>query len=196
MPPLRPESEIRPESASQGLPLRRWHAEDEQATEWEVSQLIGYLIVGLQPDVCIELGCYHGQTTEQIGRAIHENRHGHLHAIDSDAAALAVARDRCAGLAVSLQLADADTWLLPQCVDFAFVDHGEPADRIGVLPRLLEVMSSRGVIVWHDTGDQFPLRRQLETFLPGTGWNIVYLPTSRGLGIMSSWPFTARPLIV
>ena len=57
----------------------RWHSRpDGQSTEIEVSELIGGLVRGLQPDTVVETGSYSGQTTEIILRALDENEHGTL----------------------------------------------------------------------------------------------------------------------
>jgi precorrin-6B methylase 2 len=192
----RPESDVRPPEAAHGLPLHRWHAWDDLSTELEVSALVGGLVMGLQPTVAVELGCHHGTTTVQIGMALRQSGEGHLTAIDTDPQRVAITRAVTAGLPVIVEQADAMKWPLPPRVDFCFVDHGDPKDRAGILPRLLKCMTPRGVIVWHDTGDQFPLRKQLDSVWPGTGWRMIYLATSRGVGVMSRWPEPTRTLVV
>jgi len=64
----------------------RWLAPDGDATEADVSALIGAFVTALKPDYVVETGTYHGDTTVVIGEALRDLRRGHLLSIDIDPA--------------------------------------------------------------------------------------------------------------
>jgi len=61
-----------------------WSAEDGEGAELEVSEFIGALVRLLKPKFVVETGCYKGQTTREIARALQENGHGYLYSCDTD----------------------------------------------------------------------------------------------------------------
>lgn len=165
-----------------------WHAEDGSATELEVSQMIGGLVRGLQPDICVEAGCYKGQTSYFVGEALHHNGHGTLYALDSNPAMPPVAAAACAGLPVQVLCTDARSWEPPGPVDFVFVDTGDPRDRYADITHWLKFLSPRGVMVCHDSGTQFGLRPHLLRMEQEGLIKLMLLPTPRGLAIVRNPP--------
>jgi len=63
-----------------------WHASDAQATEHEVTALVGALTVALQPELVIETGTHTAQTAAAIGGALASNGHGRLITCETDRA--------------------------------------------------------------------------------------------------------------
>lgn len=189
-----PESRIGVPSADCGQDAGYWHSVAEIATECEVSELIAGLVVGLQPNICVETGCYHGQTTELIGRALLNNNHGHLISLDTDVECVQIARGRCVGLPVTVIQEDARRWTPLSLIDFAFVDSGNPADRLGDLDQLLPQLHPRCLVVIHDTGTQHALRAPLIEWVGRKGWQLLLLPTPRGLGLLR--PPAGLPIVV
>ena len=180
-----PESRIRPPSAAGGLDLTYWHSCSEHDTEEEVSLMIGGLVTGLAPDTVVELGAYHGQTSQAICYALAAARHGYLWSLELDPACCEIASRRVPVAWGSVLQVDARTWIPPAPVDCLYIDHGDPATRFEVLDHYLPHLSPRAVVVWHDTGPQFELRSQLLMhWVMELEWQIVLLPTSRGVGLM------------
>ena len=61
-----------------------WHSPDSEATELEISKLVGSLVRAIQPEYVVETGTYHGHTTFEIGAALAQNGHGRVVSIESD----------------------------------------------------------------------------------------------------------------
>jgi predicted O-methyltransferase YrrM len=180
-----PESKWNVKSADCGQPIDCWHASDRSATELEVTGLVCGLVRGLQPLVCVETGCYRGQTSNLIGAALVANKRGRLLALDLDDAALEVARAHCLGLPVSVMRGDARRFLYPDGVDFAFIDTGDPADRMEDVLALQPYLAPHAVLVLHDTGTQFGLREPLLAWADAHCHGLTLLPTPRGIGIVT-----------
>jgi predicted O-methyltransferase YrrM len=157
---------------------------DDLAAEMEVSALIGGLVRGLQPNVCVELGTYQGQTAKQIGLALAANGHGHLVSFEPDAHCRSLALSACQGLRVVVMDGDFHQWQPQRPIDFAWVDHAEPCDHLDGVAWLAPLMSPRGVIAVHDTGTQFPLRDRLIKWCIAHGWGPLLLPTPRGMALL------------
>lgn len=185
MPHLRrSESELQQKSSDCLGDASHWHAEDLAATEWEVSELVRGFVLGLQPELVIETGCYKGQTTEAIGRALVLNRHGQCIALDTHPDYTRATRARCKDLPVIVLNEDARHWKPLSPVDLAFIDTGDPADRLADLVQLLPVLSPQAVVLFHDTGTQFGLRNKLVTWCANNHFDVILLPTPRGVGIV------------
>lgn len=149
-----------------------------------MSKLVAELARGLHPDLAVEAGCFRGDTSWRIGLALEENHHGELYALDTDANAIRSAELRCVALPVHVVLTDARTWIPPAPIDFLFIDSGEPPARIIDLRHFAEYMSPRGLIVIHDTGHQTTLRQAVRKWAEEHRWQLIYLPTPRGLALL------------
>jgi hypothetical protein len=161
-----------------------WHSINDHFTELEVTELIAGLVRGLQPSTCIETGSYHGQTSEAIGQALLSSGHGELITLDTDSECCRITRERCDGLPVIVLDTDARRWQPQTLWDFAFVDSGEPADRIADLDQLRLMAAPQALLCVHDTGTQFSLRLQLRNWAELHSWPLLLLPTPRGLGLL------------
>lgn len=116
----------------------RWSAYDEQATEWEVIDLVAALVGALQPDIVLETGTYNGWMAQRIGTSLAANGQGRLVTIETDADRHAHAVELCAGLPVD-------------CV------HGSSLD---VTPEQVRAIAGNGHVgfVWLDSLVQLRVR--------------------------------------
>jgi len=158
---------------------QHWHADDAQATEHEVTELVAAFVRALQPDVAVETGTWTGQTTQAIGRALVRNGHGHLHAVEILPQYAEMARVLCAYLPVTVVTGDSTTWDPPGGIGFAWVDSGQArgADIELLLPRMLP----GAIIGMHDGGPQHPFRGQLGALEARGLVRAVTLRTPRGV---------------
>jgi len=158
-----------------------WHATDDQSTELEVTALIAAMVVALQPDFLVETGTCFGNTTEAIGQALRSNGHGELVSLEVDPKYVQIARQRCAGLPVSVLSISSMEYVPDRPIDFVFFDS---LARLRALEfeRYLPWMHERTVVGFHDTAPHHPVR---ETLLPlaqkGLLVSPLYLPTPRGV---------------
>jgi predicted O-methyltransferase YrrM len=157
-----------------------WHADDSDATEHEVSLLIGALVRALQPACVVEAGAYMGQTTYEIGLALQANRHGAAYALEHDPERASVARVACRGLPVAIVEADAGTWEPPQPIDLAFVDSG-PLGRLDHLRHLLQHCRPGAIVAVHDTAPHKRLHHELHQL---ANVRRIDLRTPRGLTLL------------
>lgn len=160
----------------------RWHANDEQATEIEVSEMIAGLVRALQPDFCLETGTYDGQTTEAIGQALLKNGQGYLVSCEVNMPAVRAAKRRCQGLPVTIYNVSSHVYTPPQPIDFALFD--SDIRRADEFRRYSEWMHERTVVVFHDTAPHHVAIRTGVEELEGEGFIVaVTLPTPRGVTI-------------
>jgi predicted O-methyltransferase YrrM len=161
-----------------------WHSVDRSSTEVEVSEMIGGIVRGLQPDVCVELGSYMGQTSRAIATALRQSGHGWLYALDTDVRCVRTCQTVLAGLPAVAVLVDAGCWIPPPVIDFIWVDHGDVNTRIAAVEHLLSHLSRRAVVCWHDAGSYWTLGDQLRRAFGPPLWSLLFLPTPRGVAIM------------
>lgn len=158
---MRPESTWTPPSEFCPRP-HHWHAVDSMSTEAEVSEMVGGLVRGLQPELAVEVGCGWGVTTEHLGRAVQRNGHGRVLAIDVVPDFVSAASLRCAGLPVDVRLADAATWDPPVGIDFLFMDGGEVVDRPRYFAHLRPRMRKGSFAVFYDAAPHHGLHVLLD----------------------------------
>lgn len=162
-----------------------WHAVDGQATEDEVSRLLANMVRTLQPEVVLETGTHIGATAEYIGRALRANGHGHLTTIELNKERAFVAGNALLGLPITVITGSSMKVMPPDNIDLLWLDSAMYAAD-GRLQRVLEYrrlrphLSSRAVIMVHDTGPHKPLRAALDE-LDDVTW--IHLPTPRGVSI-------------
>lgn len=157
-----------------------WHADDAQATEHEVTELVAAFVRALQPELVVETGANTGQTTEAIGRALQRNGHGHLWSLEIDEALARKAAERCESLPVTVVCADSLTWTPPGQVGFAWLD-SEPGIRHLELLRLRPHFIDGGIAGVHDTGPQHVTFRYLRPLIYDGMFSPVTLRTPRGV---------------
>ena len=159
----------------------RWHATDDQSTELEVTTLVAAMVTALQPDFVVETGTCIGNTTKAIGSALQANGQGELVSLEVNPKFIAVARERCRNLPVSVLEMSSMDYLPGRPIDFAFFD-SLASLRALEFERYLPWMHSRTVVGFHDTGPHHSVReslRPLET--KGLLLSPLYLPTPRGV---------------
>lgn len=160
MPLYHPESKFTPPRPDCPHP-EYWHAEDDQATELEVTNLVAAFVGALQPDYVIETGTWLGHTSHAIGKALQENGHGRLNAIELNETKAIAANQRCAGLPVTVYHMDSLAFEPTEPIDFAWFD-SLPAIRPLEFLHYYPWMHDRTVVGFHDTGPQHPTRQLLE----------------------------------
>jgi len=127
-----------------------WHAEDDQATEEEVIELVAAFVRALQPEVAVECGTWTGTCTQAMGQALKRNGHGTLYAVELDVNMAQRAADRCRDLPVTVIHGSSTAWTPPAGIGFAWVDGA--TDRMAELEYLLPHMAPGAIIGVHDTG--------------------------------------------
>lgn len=129
---------------------QRWSAPDSDATETDVSRLIGALVTALKPDYAIETGSYRGITTEIMGRALQALGRGHLVTLDIIPEYADATRERVVGLPVTVVVGKASEFVPTQPIDLLFLDC-DFNDRVKQLHAYKPYASPRCVILTHDT---------------------------------------------
>jgi predicted O-methyltransferase YrrM len=144
---MRPEQvQARPECPEP----KRWTAPDSDATETDVSMLVGAFVTALKPDYVIETGSYYGHTSKSIGAALWGLKRGHLVSLEIIPEYAEQARANVVGLPVSVVLQPASEFVPTQPIDLMFLDCSFE-DRIKQLYAYRPHASPRCVILTHDT---------------------------------------------
>jgi len=160
-----------------------WETRDEQSAETEVSDFLYALVRLLKPRVAIETGCWKGDSTVAIAKAIKENGRGDFYSCDIDVAMVEETKKFLAENELKAevsQIRGADLIRKLNQIDFAFIDSGEPKVRREEIELAIPRLSTFGVLVLHDTAPQHAETCRLagEIGLPG-----IYLNTPRGLSV-------------
>lgn len=159
---------------------QRWHADDTDSTEHEVTELVAAFIRALQPDFVVETGTCFGQTAKAIGTALQQNGQGRLVTLETDPQRVQIAQKRCDGLPVIvLQMSSLD-YEPYELIDFAWFDSLVPL-RPQEFRRYLPWMHARTVVGFHDTGPQHQVRELLKPLENEGLISPLYLPTPRGV---------------
>lgn len=158
-----------------------WHADDGDATEYEVTELVAAFVRALQPEVVVETGSYLGQTSQAIGQALARNRHGWLWTVESDPDRAAKARERCAGLPVEVVTGNSLHWGwdVPPGIGFAWVDGS--GDRAAEIAHLLPSFASGALLGMHDAGPQHKFTVQVQPLVRAGRLKPITLRTPRGV---------------
>ena len=82
-----------------------WHADDGDATEHEVTELVAAFVRALQPELVVETGSYSAQTSLAVGEALARNGHGRLVTLEIEPELAGIAKAKCAGLPVTIPAA-------------------------------------------------------------------------------------------
>lgn len=154
----------------------RWNSHDDMATEVEVLELVHSFVRALQPDTVVETGTHRGFGAHSIGVALVRNGQGHLWTTELDPALVAEARDRCAGLPVTITEGSSLDFTPPGPIDFAWFDSDIDL-RVPEFQRYHPFMHHRTVVGFHDTAPHHLLRPQLV----GLPLDLLDLPTPRGV---------------
>jgi predicted O-methyltransferase YrrM len=175
----------RPECPEPG----RWLAPDQWASEADVSVFLGDLAHLLKPDFVVETGAYHGDTSVQIGQALHELGRGHLVSLEVDPERAAHAALATVGLPVSVWRQSSLDYEPTAPIDLLFLD-SEFAIRMAELRRFRAWASPRCVVVLHDpcVPSRYPdvslmLAEMDAVISDGLVYPWLTLPTPRGLAL-------------
>lgn len=157
-----------------------WNSEDVDSTELEVSEMVGSLIRGLQPELCLETGTAWGQTALHIGNALKANGHGTLVTLEIDTHRVDVSRRKLADLPVQvLQTASTEYWP-PGPLDFCWFDSLLDLRHIE-FERFYPYMHARTIVGFHDTGVQHEVRHYIDQLAVDGLLRPIYLGTPRGV---------------
>lgn len=167
----------------------RWSAPDDYASEREVSRFLGDLCRLLKPVQVVETGSYHGDTSYEIGKALHENGEGHLLSLEYAQERAITATERCAGLPVSVTCQHSMTVTVEKPIDLLFLD-SEFETRMQELQHFAPMCSPQCVIVLHDSaapagwpGVDVMNDRMAALVASGLIQPWLKLPTPRGLAL-------------
>jgi hypothetical protein len=157
---------------------RWWTAADDQATEDQVIELVAAFVRALQPEVAVECGTWTGLATLAMGEALSRNGHGHLWAVELDAARAEQAERACTGLPVTVIQGSSTAWQPPESIGFAWVDGA--ADRVAEVEYLLPHMLQGAILGVHDTGPLHASGR-MDALLAHPRLRTITLRTPRGV---------------
>ncbi len=137
-----------------------WTTRDEQGAETETSEFIHGLIRLIKPAVVVETGCYLGDTTIAIAKALKENDHGKLYSCDVNGLYVKevndwIARENLSDWAEAILITGEE--LIAQLgnqIDFAFIDSGGDKVRKREIETLIPFMRSLQMFALHDTAPQ------------------------------------------
>ena len=132
----------------------RWQAEDDQSAEVEVSELVAAFVRALQPDYVVETGTAHGYTARAVGEALRKNGHGRLVTLEIDPLLVAEARERCAGLPVTVLEQSSMEFVPEEPVGFAWFDSLLHL-RIPEFERFRPYMAVGTTVGFHDVAPHF-----------------------------------------
>lgn len=158
-----------------------WHFGGE-GTELEVSDLLGGLVRGLQPDYVVEAGTGVGQTAQRIGEALKQNQHGFLDTVEQDPIKSEFAMKACQGLPVMVHNVVLRKFEPREPVDFAFINT-EPnllQEDFWCLQNHLHVDS---IVAFQGVGYDDTHHALIDGLADQHLIRPVYLPTSKGLAI-------------
>jgi hypothetical protein len=128
----------------------RWHSDDWDSCETEISALLGALVGALRPDIVVETGSAFGQTSERIGTVLAAAGVGTLHAIEIDPERADITRKRCEGLPVVVEQMSSLSYMPPEGVGFAWFD-SLPGLRVEEFRRYHPAFDEGAIVAFHDT---------------------------------------------
>jgi predicted O-methyltransferase YrrM len=163
----------------------RWHADDDQATEREVTGLVAAFVRALQPETVVETGTYKAGTATAIARALHSNGRGHLFSFELDGALAVSAYAKLRGLPATVvrgsSLDELPGVLTGRTVGFAWLDSA-PDMRAKELLALVPYLEPGAVVGIHDTRPGRPPAVSLDRLLAtGKLFDALTLRTPRGV---------------
>jgi hypothetical protein len=128
----------------------RWHSDDWDSAEHEVSELVAMFVAALRPDYVLETGAAFGQTAYSIGTVLLAAGVGQLHTIEIDPERADITRKRCEGLPVVVEQMSSMSYTPPGGVGFAWFD-SMPELRVPEFRRFYPQMAPGALVAFHDT---------------------------------------------
>lgn len=161
----------------------RWHSDDADSTEHEVTDLVAAFVRALQPDLVVETGSAWGQTAAAIGRVLDQGVHTHgiLHTIEPDETRANATRRRCEDLPVVVEQMKSLDWTPPGPIGFAWFD--SLADlRVPEFRKYKPWLPKGSIVGFHDVAPhQGDLYQQVLTLEDEGMLVLMRLPTPRGV---------------
>jgi predicted O-methyltransferase YrrM len=158
-----------------------WDSRDEMASEAETIQFLYGLTRLLKPKAVVETGCYMGDVSTAIARALKKNdmegQGGILRTCDTDRKMCEYTVDLLQNLPGYVHNSigvDHIRNAFADPVDLAYLDSS--GDRLEEAKALK--LSEHGIVVLHDS--RRPVADEIQK---ATGWQRVFIPTPRGLTI-------------
>lgn len=154
---------------------KTWTAPDDMASEHETGEFIYGLLRLIKPHVSIETGCYRGDTSLQIAKAMKTNGLGRFLTCDTDKELCNIVENRirqCQNSTVFNQRG-VELCKAAPVVDFAFLDSsGDRHEEAQALN-----LSQGAIVILHDA------RRPVFADVLSLGWKHLFIPTPRGIAI-------------
>lgn len=138
-----------------------WHSTDEDSTEIEVSELVAAFIRALQPEYVIETGTAFGQTTELIGKALIQNKHGRLISLEIDPQRVLFSKKRCTNLPVQILNISSLEFIPEEQIDFIWLDSLLQL-RVKEFLKFFPFFTESTIIGFHDTAPHHILLNYLQ----------------------------------
>ena len=160
-----------------------WHSESIDATEQEVTDLIGGLVRGLQPELVVETGTEFGRTAAAIGVCLTLNGHGRLITLEVDEVKVGIATRLMRGLPVDVLIGRAEELVPTAPIDFLFLDSGFDC-RGRELEHFAPHLSPGAIVAIHDAGEGRTVWDTITPTLEGGSWTGLRLRTPRGLALL------------
>jgi len=173
-----------------GDKVKLWKSRDLQGSEIEVGECLAGIIRLTKPKVVVETGCYMGDSTIAMAKALKKNKFGKLYSCDTNAKLASKVRARIKLLDLSKY---AEVFVMSgddliekvneiARIDFAFIDSSdECAIREYEIELLVKYLFPRKMFAVHDTAPQHAGMVQVmdKVHLPK-----IYFDTPRGLTLV------------
>jgi predicted O-methyltransferase YrrM len=166
-----------------------WHAPNDTATEYEVSVFIGGLVRLIQPEYVVETGTYQGDTSFQIGLALHLNGHGELDTIDNgpeEDYIQAQFKCRYDPLVANINFIrmNSKEFVPRKPIDLAFFD-SSTQDRVHEFRRYYDMgmLKKHSIVAFHDAAPHHSVREAIEPLEKEGLVKFLWFNTPRGLAV-------------
>lgn len=165
-----------------------WEYDGTMASEQEALDFITGLVRAVRPEVVVETGTYSGLGTNAITLALAANRRGHVHTVEHDAGLVEKLRQANRGRErVTFHYGDSAEWCrdhAPLRIDVAFVDSGDPDQRLRDVKAIWPKLRDGGYLLVHDTTFH-PGLYEMVSEIAGQG---IRIETLNGLGLWRKTP--------
>jgi predicted O-methyltransferase YrrM len=168
-----------------------WSADSVDGSETEVNEFLYSLVRMIKPEFVVETGCYLGDGTVAIARAIRDNEIGRMLTCDIDkekvnSVNLRLRSEGLIDFAEAVHMRGVD--LIKQCngmrIDFAFIDSGgEKGTREEEINELIPIIRPLTMFALHDTAPQHVGMRKVAESVKCPS---VYFNTPRGLTLFQN----------
>jgi predicted O-methyltransferase YrrM/D-alanine-D-alanine ligase-like ATP-grasp enzyme len=156
---------------------------DRTGAETEILYFLKALVGLTKPRSVLETGTYKGATAAAIGEALRSLGEGRLVTLECDPHYASHARRSLSGLPVDVVLGSSLDYIPTEPIDLLFLDSTRPA-RIHEFRRFKPYLSSRALIIWHDSAPEHEVVHRDITSLVAEGEiHAVLIPSPRGLTV-------------